>query len=110
MNARRSFYLNSRQGDFTDLSAETRRSNDLPYVNPANDKVVGTLSGFASSSSRYASSTEAPAIRVPCPSSPVNCLKAGISKKLPFSSAGVMTFVRVTTDLRRAIGTPYRQD
>jgi hypothetical protein len=43
MDARRSFYLNSRQSDFTDLSAGMPRSDildtDIPYVIPANDNL-----------------------------------------------------------------------
>jgi hypothetical protein len=43
MDARRSFYLNSRQNDFAELSAEMRRSDridiDILYVTPANDNV-----------------------------------------------------------------------
>jgi hypothetical protein len=41
MDARRSFYLNSKQDDFTDLSAEMRRPDpvDIPYVISANDNV-----------------------------------------------------------------------
>jgi len=43
MDARRSFYLNSRQNDFADLSAGMPRSDiadtDIPYVMSANDNV-----------------------------------------------------------------------
>ena len=43
MDARRSFYLNSRQSDFAGLSAGMCRSDiadtDIPYVIPANDNV-----------------------------------------------------------------------
>jgi hypothetical protein len=39
MDARRSFYLNSRRDDFTDLSGEMQRSDpvDVCHVSPAND-------------------------------------------------------------------------
>jgi hypothetical protein len=39
MGVRRSFYLNSRQDDFTERSAEMRRPDpvDISYVIPAND-------------------------------------------------------------------------
>jgi hypothetical protein len=45
MDARRSFYLNSKQDDFTDLSAEMRRPDpiDIPYVISANDNVPGRV-------------------------------------------------------------------
>ncbi len=40
MDARRSFYKNSRQSDFTDLSARSEITDtDIPYVIPANDNV-----------------------------------------------------------------------
>jgi tRNA A37 threonylcarbamoyladenosine dehydratase len=40
MDARRSFYLNSRQSDFTDLSARSEITDtDIPYIIPANDNV-----------------------------------------------------------------------
>ncbi len=40
MNARRSFYLNPRQSDFTDLSVRSEIADtDIPYVVPANDNV-----------------------------------------------------------------------
>ena len=43
MDARRSFYLNSRQNDFADPSAGLSRSDlvdtDIPFVIPANDNV-----------------------------------------------------------------------
>jgi hypothetical protein len=40
MDARRSFYLNPRQSDFTDLSARSEITDtDIPYVIPANDNV-----------------------------------------------------------------------
>ena len=43
MDARRSYYLNSRQSDFADVSAGRPRSEldetDIPFVIPANDNV-----------------------------------------------------------------------
>jgi hypothetical protein len=56
MEARRSFYLCSKQDDFTEFPAEPNRSIDvdIPYATPSNDsasesRVIGALSGFASS-------------------------------------------------------------
>jgi len=45
MDARRSFYLNSKQDDFTDLSAEMRRPGpaDIPYVISANDNMPASV-------------------------------------------------------------------
>jgi hypothetical protein len=41
MNARQSFYLNSKQNDFAELPAALGRGDavDIPYVTPANDDV-----------------------------------------------------------------------
>lgn len=46
MDARRSFYLNSKQDDLADPSGEIRRFDrvDIPYVVPANDNLPAKIS------------------------------------------------------------------
>jgi hypothetical protein len=58
MDARRSFYLASRQDDFAESAADLSPIDcaDIPYVMPANDNAdqrpfVGSLRDFAPSSS-----------------------------------------------------------